>query len=160
MSFKLFILPAVVLSVVYGLAMASVASAEVTVTIYTWESECVLEDDMVECDISSGYGISNVHVFMNAGIGDVTVFDEDYDDCPTEVHVSLDPIVLEETSEMDVTVCGGPSAGDGETVIVCISGHCPGDPPDVGVGRIDPLPLRLRTDYVGPIAPTNSFARN
>ena len=161
MSFKFFLIPAVVLSVLYGFAMASVANADhASVTVYTLDLECTLVDDMVECDISTDAGISNVHVFMNAGIGDVTVFDQDYKGCPTEVHVSLDPMVLEENSEMDVTTCNGPIVVC-EDCILCIYGECPGDLPGVGVSRPDPLPLKLHTIPTGPVSPTNSFvARN
>ena len=49
MSFKLFIIPALVLSLLYGFAMATMAHAEtVTVTVQLWNSECELVDDMVD----------------------------------------------------------------------------------------------------------------
>jgi ABC-type thiamine transport system substrate-binding protein len=152
MTFKFFLIPALVLSILYGFAMASMASAEThTVTVYVpgWEAECALVDGMVECDISSEHGVENVHVFMNAGIGPVTVLDQDYEECPTDVHVSLDPIVLEEASEMQVTTCFEPVAQ------VCIAGECPTPTVEAcivgvtckgedAVGRPDQLPLKTR----------------
>ena len=145
MSFKLFIIPALVLSLLYGFAMATMAHAEtVTVTVQLWNSECELVDDMVECDISSQYGIQNVHVFMNAGIGDVTVLDQDFRGCPTEVHVSIDPVVVSVFSEMEVTTCPIPCLGC--DIEVCIVGvTCEDDLPGVGVGKPDPLPLKSPT---------------
>ena len=158
MSFKFFLIPATVISLVYGFAMASVANADhATVTVSTWSAECVLVDDMVECDIHSDYGISNVYVGINAGIGDVTVFDQTYRGCPTDVHVSLDPIVLEENSEMTVTTC--PIIFECEGCIVCIAGDCPGDKPDDAVGRPEPLPLQsLLIPEVKPIVHADSYA--
>jgi len=159
MTFKLFIIPAAVISIIYGFAMASVASADATVIVHTWDSECALVDDMVECDITSPSGISNVNVAIESGIGDVTVFDESYEGCPTEVHVSLDPIVLDENSDMDVTLCG---TEDCDACIIIMSGDWPGDLPDVDLSRPDPLPLKVKTaPVVAPIVHADSFtARN
>ena len=141
MSFKFFIIPAAVLSILYGFAMASIAQADhATITVQLWDAECALVDGMVECDIHSDYGISNVHVAMNSGIGDITVFDQNYRGCPTDVHVSLDPIVIDEDSEMTVTTC--PIIVDCEGCVVCIAGSCPGEKPDNGIGRPEPLPLK------------------
>lgn len=146
MSFKLFIIPAAILSILYGLAMTSMAHAEtVTVTVQLWSADCALVDDTVECDISSQYGISNVHVFMNSGIGDVTVLDRDFRGCPTEVHVSLDPVVISVFSEMDVTTCGIVIPCDGCSVEVCLEDmKCSDALPDPAVSEPDPLPLKFQ----------------
>ena len=153
MSFKLFIIPAIIASVLYGFAMASIASAEVTVTVDTWESTCELVDGSVECDVHSDLGISNIHVFLNSGVGNVTVFDQDYGGCPTDVHVSLDPIVLEKTSEMEVSTCGVVIPCDDCSAEICIDDSCE-EEPGVGVGRPDPLPLKNPTrPAVPPVFP-------
>ena len=147
MSFKLFVIPAVIASVLYGFAMASIASAEtvtVTVAAPNAQAECDLVDGMVECDVHSDLGINNVHVFMNSGIGAVTVLDQDFAGCPTDVQVILDPIVIDETSEMEVQTCGVVIPCDNCSAEICIDDSCK-DLPDVGVGRPDPLPLKNPT---------------
>lgn len=147
MSFKLFIIPAAILSLLYGFAMASIAHAEtatVTVQVQLWTAGCALVDDAVECDISSTDGISNVHVFMNTGIGEVTVLDQDFRGCPTDVHVSLDPIVMSVFSEMDVTTCATVIPCDGCTAEICLPDmKCDDGLPKPGVSEPDPLPLKF-----------------
>ncbi len=160
MSFKLFIIPAVVLSLLYGFAMTAVVSADtVTVTASTSTLECELIDDVVECDVSSIFGISNVEVVMNSGIGPVTIFDQAYEGCPTEVHVSLDPMVLKATSEMNVTPCPVVIDCDGCSIEVCWEENpCEDELPEPGVGRPDPLPLTSRpVPFVKPIVLANPY---
>jgi hypothetical protein len=119
---KIIIVSALALSVFFGLGSAPAAKAEVTVTVSLW---CVYENDMVECDVYRPHGIKSIWVTVDSGIGAVTVFQEEYEGCPASVHISLDPIVLDESSDISVVEC--EEAG-------------------VGVGKPEPLPLKARID--------------
>ena len=117
MSIRKLIVPAVLLSLAYGFVMASIASAEVVVTVVN--HECSYEDDTLSCEAwypIVGRGVQQVIVEMETGIGPVEVFNQTYKGCPDSVFFELDPIVMDYETNVKVIPC----------------------PPDPGVGQPDP----------------------
>src|SRR5688572_1190983 len=114
---KLLIVPAVLLSLAYGFGMASIASAEVVVTVVN--HECSYEDDTLSCEAwypIVGRGVQQVIVEMETGIGPVEVFNQTYKGCPDSVFFELVTIVMDYEKYVMVIPC----------------------PPDPGVGQPDP----------------------